>query len=119
MNIRKLARGLGWFSIGLGATELLFGRPLGRALGLEHRTRLVRFFGLREIATGIGVLTQKKKGPWIWARVAGDALDLAVLATAAFSSFNPNRGKTAVAIGNVAAVTALDVAAGVRLGLTA
>jgi hypothetical protein len=117
MEFRKLARGLGWFSIGLGMTELMFGKYLGRALGLEHRSGLLRIFGLREIATGIGILTQEKKSPWIWARVAGDALDLGVLGAAALSRMNQKRGAAAVAVGNVAAVTALDVVTGVRLGL--
>ncbi len=114
-NLDKLARGLGWFSIGLGMTEFLFGRKLATSLGLGHRTGLVRFFGLREIATGLGILSRERgKQPWIWARVAGDILDLGVLATA-LRSDNPVRKNAAFATTNVAAVTALDVLCGVQM----
>jgi hypothetical protein len=114
-TLDKLARGLGWFSVGLGMTELLFGRRLATSLGLGHRVSLVRVFGLREIATGLGILSRDRgKAPWIWARVAGDALDLAVLATA-LRRENPERGKAVFATTNVAAVTALDVLCGVQM----
>jgi hypothetical protein len=81
------------------------------------RHGLLRLFGVREIASGIGLLTQERKGPWIWARVAGDALDLATLGSAALSSRNPKRGNAALAIASVAPIVALDVAAGRRLGM--
>jgi hypothetical protein len=106
-----LARGLGWFSVGLGLVELLAPRRLGRALGMEDRTGLLRFYGVRELTAGLGILTQARQRPWIWARVAGDALDLATLAWA-FSRREDKRGNVAFATANVAAVTALDVYTG-------
>jgi hypothetical protein len=40
---------------------------------------------MREIASGIGLLAQcDDPGPWLWARVAGDAVDMATLAARAF-----------------------------------
>lgn len=108
MDAIKLGRALGWFSIGLGLSELLFGRRLGRVLGLEHRSGLLRLYGLRELAAGLGIFASVRKRPWLWGRVAGDALDLALLAGAAKSG-NPRRTAARVALGNVAAVTALDV----------
>lgn len=110
-NAWKLARGLGWFSIGLGLTELLAGRRLARALGMEPRSGLLRFYGLREIAAGVGILANARRAPearWVWARVAGDVLDLATLLPTLRRS-NPQRGAAAFATANVAAVTALDV----------
>ena len=53
-----LARGLGWFSIGLGLAELLAPAQGRRFLGMEEHTGLIRAYGAREIATGIGILTQ-------------------------------------------------------------
>jgi len=41
-NRDQLVRGLGWFSIGLGLTELLFPRALGRCIGINPRTGLMR-----------------------------------------------------------------------------
>lgn len=107
----NVALGLGWFSIGLGLTEILAGSKLARALGLEHRTGLIRLFGAREIISGVLVLTGRQTAPWLWLRVAGDMLDLGVLATA-LSSSNPKRDAAKLATASVLGVTALDVASG-------
>jgi hypothetical protein len=116
MNTRKVAIGLGWVSIALGLTEIIAARPLARALGMK-RPGLLRLFGVREIASGIGLLTQERKGPWVWARIAGDALDLATLGSAALSRHNPRRNNAALAIASVAPIVALDVMAGRQLGM--
>ena len=116
MNTRTIANGLGWFSIALGLTELLAARRLARALGMKS-TGLLRFFGVREIVSGIGLLTQDRKGPWVWARIAGDALDVATLGSAAISRRNPKRSNAALAIAGVAPIVALDIASGAQLGM--
>jgi hypothetical protein len=111
MRARKIARALGWFSIGLGALEIVAPGALARFLGSERRG-LIRSFGLREIAAGVGILAGNRVAPWIWARVAGDVLDLAAL------GFAVARGRcrnALVATGAVAGVTALDVLTGQRL----
>ena len=104
----RLAEGLGWFSIGLGMVELLAARALGRALGMEDRSELLRAYGAREIVTGVGILTQPDPTPWIWGRVGGDVLDLATLATG-LKNGNPRAGNVGLALFAVAGVTALDV----------
>lgn len=106
-SAEALAEGLGWFSIALGTAELLAPRALGRALGMEDQATLIRAYGVRELATGIGILSQDDPTPWMWARVAGDALDLATL-SAGLHHRNPARGAVGFAIANVAAVTAID-----------
>lgn len=111
MDKRKVALGLGLFSIGLGLAELIGGKPLGRLLGIGKRSGLLRVFGAREIATGIGVLASRRKKPWLWARVAGDVLDLALLATA-LAPRNRRRTNAAAATASVLGVTALDIATG-------
>ena len=100
------ARGLGWFSIGLGAVEVLAPRLLGRALGMPNSGGLLFLYGLREIATGVGLLRAKNRTPWLWGRVAGDALDLATLAAHARPNNKLNIG---LGMAAVAGVTALDV----------
>src|SRR4051812_5790190 len=55
-----LADFLGWFSLGLGLTEVVAPRQLARLIGVNHRPFLFRFLGLREIASGIGILTRRR-----------------------------------------------------------
>jgi len=103
-----LARGLGWFSITLGAVEVFGGRSVARWLGMEQHERLIRAYGVREIATGIGILASRDPTPWIWGRIAGDALDLATLGKG-LTDPNAERDNVGIAVGAVAGVTVLDV----------
>ena len=104
----KLATGLGWFSIGLGLTELLMPNKVAKTLGMRGQQPLLRACGVRELATGVAILTASKRSPWVWSRVVGDALDIAALAINATSA-NPKRRNVAIALGSVAGVTALDI----------
>jgi uncharacterized membrane protein len=112
------ARGLGWFSIGLGLAEVAMPRRMARIIGLEdddtHRNILFAY-GLREIATGVAILTSERPGTAVWARVGGDVLDLALLGRA-LTSEESERARVAAATAAVLGVTALDVLAGQRLG---
>ena len=103
-----LARGLGWFSIGLGLAEVLAPHALARGLGMPARAGLLRAYGVREIGAGIGALTARDPTPWIQARAAGDALDLATLA-AAYPG-NRRRGAVLLAVAAVLGATLLDAA---------
>jgi hypothetical protein len=104
-----LARGLGWFSIALGVAEVLAPRALARTLGMDGSEALLRAYGLREIATGVGILAARDPAPWIWGRVGGDALDIATLATG-LNDDNPQKQNVGLALAAVAGVTLLDVA---------
>lgn len=108
MNDIELAKLLGYFSIGLGMAELAAPRPLIHRLGLPRSTALVRAFGLREVAAGIAVLTYPDSPAPLWARVGGDVLDLAVLASALLPG-NRRRGAAIAATAAVLAITAVDV----------
>lgn len=102
----RLSRFLGWFSVGLGAAELFMPRTVAKIAGTKKNNGLVRFYGMREIAAGVGIFTQPNPSPWLWMRVAGDVVDLASLIGGA------RKGRRAATIGSVAAVagvTALDV----------
>lgn len=110
-----LAQGLGWFSIGLGITELFAPQSLAHFLGMEDRSELIRAYGAREIVTGVGILTQDDPTPWMWGRVGGDVLDLATLATG-FGRDNPQSGNVGLAVAAVAGVTALDILCAQALG---
>jgi hypothetical protein len=105
---KTLATGLAWFGIGLGLVEVLATEQLCDYLGMEEQEDLVRLMGFREIATGVGILSQRKPTPWIMGRVAGDILDLALLAPAVGPG-NRKRHRALGAMGAVAGVMALDV----------
>src|SRR3954449_7178874 len=109
MDSMKLAKGLGWFSIGLGLTEMLAPGWLARTIGVsEERSGLLRAMGAREAVTGVGVLMQDRPTEGMWGRVAGDAVDISLLATA-FKSPRSAKGRLAGALGMVLGVTLLDV----------
>jgi uncharacterized membrane protein len=108
---QRIAAGLGWFSIGLGVAEIVMPGRMARFIGVrdEDGTRaLLRFYGLREIASGVGILSSTQPAGWLWSRVAGDLLDLASLGSA-MKSDDASRTRLAGASAAVMGVAALDV----------
>jgi len=104
----RMARNLGWFSLGLGALEILAPERITRALGMEGRESLVRAYGFREVTSGmLSLSTEKKTG--LWSRVAGDGLDIATL-IAGLRDDNPKKGNVAMALMMVGGITLLDIA---------
>lgn len=106
-SARSMARGLGWLSIGLGVCQLMAAGRIARYLGVEEQEGLVRLYGAREIANGVGLLMTDDPRPWIYGRLAGDALDLATLGWAVQTGREPSNA--AIAAGLVAGCAALDV----------
>lgn len=107
---QRRASGLGWFSIGLGLAEMFMPKRLGDLIGIPVDAGLRRTMfglGLREIGAGLGLLGSRKRNRWMWSRVAGDLMDLALLGSA-FSVRRANRGRLASATAAVGAVTLLD-----------
>jgi uncharacterized membrane protein len=106
-----LAQALGWFSIGLGVAELTAPRSLARFIGVRDDNEtcaLLRAYGAREIASGIGILSRRRPAGWVWSRVGGDAIDLATL-VAAYRSDTTDTGRLNAATAAVLGVTALDI----------
>jgi hypothetical protein len=106
---------VGWLSLGLGITQATVPERIGAALGMEDWSELIRAYGIRNAATGIGILAQRHPTPWLWARVAGDALDLVTLATRTGPD-NPRRGTVTALMAGVAALAVLDVVGAIQLG---
>jgi uncharacterized membrane protein len=107
---------LGWFSIALGAAEILAPGGVARAIGVdenEHRT-LLRAYGIREIAAGLAIVSRPKPTYWMWNRVIGDTIDLASLAKAMKNPDNDKAKLTAATLA-VLGVTALDIICSTRL----
>ncbi len=110
----RLARTLGWFSIGLGMLEIAAPEKLAELIGVENKPGIFRLMGLREIGHGVTILTQSWPAEGVWSRVAGDTLDLALLSTQ-LDEENPHRVRTLAATLAVLGVTALDLYTSRRL----
>jgi uncharacterized membrane protein len=112
-----LARFLGYFSLGLGAPQTAAPWAVNRLIGVrdDAESRVWQFVvGVRELAAAAGILSERHPVEWTWARVAGDAMDLALL-SAALRGHSERPARTAVAMGAVAGITVADVLESVRL----
>ena len=112
-GLPALSLALGLFSVALGAAELLAPRQVARLIGVSpnFRTRAtLRASGAREMASGIGILTQPTEPMWLWSRVGGDAIDLATLGRAARANRTDETRLTLAKLA-VLGVTAIDVLA--------
>lgn len=114
---QAVARGLGWFSIAFGIVELTMTRSVARAVGMQGREGQIRLHGLRELVTGIGLVSAADPAPWMAARVAGGGVHIATLSARMIGAETPYR--TALATAGVTAMTVLDVATTVSLKNTA
>jgi hypothetical protein len=108
----EMARGLGYFSLALGLSELVAPDAISRAVGLDGYHGLIRGYGGREIATGVAILTSHDPTPWVWGRIVGDVADIATVVAGAQKLTKP---RTLFALGLLAGVTALDVFCASRL----
>jgi uncharacterized membrane protein len=110
---QRLTRGLGWLSLSLGAASMMAPRRVARMIGADDdrstRTALLAC-GAREIATGLGLLGRRRTAPWLWMRVGGDLIDLALLGMA-FRKRRSNGRELALASAFVLGVTLVDVMA--------
>jgi uncharacterized membrane protein len=112
----SLARFLGWFSLGLGSAQILAPKAMCRLVGASGEglsKHLMRAMGVREATQGIGILTRARPTIWVWSRVGGDALDLALLGAVAARG---DAKRAAFAMANVIAVSAPDVYEARHLG---
>jgi uncharacterized membrane protein len=101
----------------LGLAEVAAPGKIAQLIGLGNqpgRRTLLRFYGIREIAAGIGILSGRRTDGWMWGRVAGDVVDIATLGSA-MGSDDTNRTRLATATAAVLGVTALDVYCGREL----
>jgi len=113
----RVANGLGWFSIGLGLAQILSPGGVARLIGVPDDSRnrsLMRAIGVREIATGVGILAKPRPAGWVRARVGGDMMDLTLLG-AALRSDDSQKSRVAMATAAVLGVAALDVMCSGRL----
>jgi uncharacterized membrane protein len=109
---------LGWGSLGLGVPQMTspgrFAESIGVQADAESRAWTLAV-GVRELAAAAGILALERPRPkaWLWARVAGDVMDLALL-SAAWRNKRADAGRLAGAIGAVVGIMAADLTASLR-----
>lgn len=120
-GMRQLVEGLGLFSLGLGTAQLLAPGAMNRLIGVDDDAKsraVMRWLGgAREVAAGVGIESRYRPDLWLWARVAGDMLDLSMLGAVLASPRRDlaGRSRAAVATAAVVGVTVADVVAAVRV----
>ncbi len=119
-STQALSLALGCFSIAVGAAKLIAPRRVAGLIGVaadDGTTNVLRAYGARELATGIGIVADPSDATWLWSRVGGDALDLVSLGAAA-SDDRTARAPLSLAAMAVLGVTVLDVFVASRTGKT-
>ena len=113
----EITRFLGWFSLGLGVPQTVAPGRVNRLIGVrdDSSSRVwQRIVGVRELAAAAGIFTRPRPAVWLWARVAGDLKDLALLG-AAWRRKEHQAGRLAAATASVAGITAVDAFAAARM----
>jgi threonine dehydrogenase-like Zn-dependent dehydrogenase len=112
-----IAAGLGWFSLGLGAAQLLAPGALNRLAGIHDDAAAraaQRLVGVREVGAFAAIMAGRPRPVLaLWSRVGGDLIDLALLGRA-WEHKRESAPRLALTIGNIAAVTGLDAYAAIR-----
>ena len=104
-----LAQALGWFSLGLGLAEIIAPRSIAQVIGVRtDHAGFIRSLGVREVASGLGILARRAPARAVWSRVMGDVMDLGWLGASLLSP-GAKRGRVLVAAAAVTGVTVLDV----------
>jgi len=112
-----LGRALGVFSVGLGTVQLVGPRRLLRTIGVradDPAPGVVRAIGVRELVAGAGLLARRRPASFAWFRVAGDAMDIALMASTALRR-GIRRDRATASLAALGLVSAADLAAGVML----
>ena len=109
MRLNSLAKPLGWFSLALGAAELLMPRKIAAAHGAPEGKNVVRGFGAREIAAGAAVLARPTSPLPLLARAAGDVLDIGAAGMAVRKASGTTRKIAVASLATVVGFLALDL----------
>jgi uncharacterized membrane protein len=113
----EITRFLGWFSLGLGVPQTVAPGSVNRLIGVrdDSSSRVwQRVVGMRELAAAAGIFSRPRPAGWLWARVAGDIEDLALLG-AAWRRKERRAGRLAAATASVAGITAVDAFTAARM----
>jgi uncharacterized membrane protein len=112
---RPMARALGVASVALGVPMLTSPDTVARLAGVEDvavAPHLIQAVGVRELLHAATLLVGPPKT--VWTRVAGDAVDLVLLARAVAGRNGERQTRVSVATAAVAGIAAIDTVAAIR-----
>lgn len=107
---RKLAKGLGILSFGLGVAQVAVPERVNELIGVEDtpKTRTIqRLAGVQELTAAQGIFAFSPPTPVLWTRVLGDVAHLGLLGKS-LSSRRNDRTKLLRTIGAVGAIGLVD-----------
>ncbi|MGJ6962075.1 SRPBCC family protein [Streptosporangium sp. G11] len=113
----RIARALGWASLGLGVAPLVAPGAVGRLCGVGDSAQVrstVALVGVREMFHAATLLGTRNPAPWVWARFAGGLMDLTTLNRALSERTGRGRGRVATTMAAVAGITAVDLYTALR-----
>jgi len=114
---RVWARALGAVSLLLGAAAILAPRKTAELIGIPTSPtarRVLVSVGVRELGAAAGLFaSERSRASWKWFRVAGDAIDLALLVRENQAPRADHR-RLAGTLAVVSGITTLDVIAAVK-----
>jgi len=113
----RLSRAIGWSSVGVGAAQIAAPAAIARAIGLDPDGRAslaARVMGVANLAIGAGLIVRPRRGSRMWARIAGDALGVGLLALTASGQRTRDR-RVVTALAASGTILALDALAARRL----
>jgi hypothetical protein len=113
----RLADALGWASSALGAPMTVTPRRFLRAIGVKDDGKAVAWtvaVGVREHLATVNIVGNRQRRIGMWSRVAGDTIDLALLA-AADRHKRKDRARLLAAGAAVGGLMALDLITAVQL----
>ena len=108
---RTLSTALGVVSLTLGVSEVLAPAAVAGMAGVpatRPTRRVIRLLGVRECGHGAAILLGSPR--FVWTRVVGDALDVAMLVQA-LRRRGANRRRGAIALGVLSVIGAADAVA--------
>lgn len=105
-----LVKGLGVASFGLGLSEILAPSKVADLAGVDETPRarkIIQALGVRECGHGAALLLGSEK--LVWTRVAGDVLDVAVLAAGVARRGPGRRTRGSIALAALTVIGGLDL----------
>ena len=111
---QRLATGVGWVSLGLGAAMTLDPRKSAALLGWADREGFARLLGGVDLVLGAGLLRGRRRARWMLARALLNAV-VGLIYVRVLVEGRPRRRRPAAGAGLMAALTAFDYSLSRRL----